>query len=86
MKATLTKTRWYFEARAPDGYVVDGCVEFSKDGSGTRQVNVYECRGARLLWSSTGFHRADAKTAKLAFEAYVEADYPKRSMPPSRIG
>lgn len=81
LKIVHTQTRWYFSTFLKDGYEVSGCVEFCRGGNGKRQVNVFDRTGRTLLWKSTGFNRADGKTAKLAFQVYVESEAKKAKKP-----
>jgi hypothetical protein len=72
MKITHTKTRWYFAVRGADGYMIEGCVEFSRDMNGRKRASVYDYHGSKLLWSTTGVRRMDQRTAAMAFQVYTE--------------
>jgi hypothetical protein len=81
MKIICTKTRWYFETYAVNGHQISGCVEFAKDAKGVKRVEVYDLRGAELLWSSSGVRRMDAGTARMAFEVYAKQENEKCKKP-----
>lgn len=72
------KTRWYFMTRDPDGYAIEGAVEFEDDRDGKRCARVYSFEGDQYLWSTTGVRRRDLTNARLAFQGYVWALLEKR--------
>lgn len=81
MKVVNTKTRWYFCAYTPNGYPVEGYVEFARMGNGKKRADIYEYGGRTLLWSTTGVRRADGRTAKMAFGVYAEQVAKKTAKP-----
>jgi ribosomal protein S11 len=81
MEVKHTKTRWYFSAALPDGYVISGCVEFSVNENRKKVVSVFDTTGRALLWSSTGVQRTSQASAKLAFKVYAEQEAKKATVP-----